>query len=322
MRVALAVSQNSDEPLEGLRIADVPYPEPEPGWTRVKVRAATLNPHDVWTLRGVGHPAERIPIVLGCDGAGVTDDGREVIIYPVLGDPAQGYGDETLDPARSIFSERVDGVLAEYVLVPTANLVPKPKQLDFAECAALGAAWATAYRMIFTRGCLQPGSRVLVQGASGGVAGAAIRMAAAAGAHVCATGRTVEKREYALSMGAHEALEPGRHVPEKVDLVIETVGEATWSHSMRCVRDGGIIVVAGATTGGMPPADLQRIFYRQLSIVGSVMATRTEFEQMLRMLDVTGIRPSVDSRISLDEVVDGYRRMIAGELQGKIVVEF
>lgn len=321
MRAAIATSQNYDAPLSGLVLGERPVPEARPGWTRVRLRAASLNPHDIWTLRGIGHPSERIPIVLGCDGAGVTDDGREVVIHPVYGDANRGGGDLTLDPQRSLLSETTDGTLAEYVLVPDQMIVEKPASLSFAEAASLGVAWGTAYRMLFTRGRVTAGSRVLVQGGNGGVASAAISLASAAGARVYATARTPEKRAFALECGAAAVVEPGARLPERVDVVIETIGEATWSHSLRSLRPGGAVVIAGATSGAMPPADLARVFYQQLSVVGSTGCTLAEFEAMLRTVDGAGLRPRIE-RISFDEIPQGFNRMMRGEVAGKIVVEF
>lgn len=321
MRAAVAVAQNEADPLSGLELRD-DHPEPgrRDGWTRVRVMHSSLNPHDVWTLRGIGHPAERIPIVLGCDAAGLTEDGRRVVIHPVLGDPLRGGGDQTLDPRRALLSETIDGGLADVLSVPDENVVPIPDSLSSAEASCLGVVWGTAYRMLFTRAGVRAGDRVLVQGGAGGVSSAAIAMAAAAGATVYATARSDDKREHAMSMGARLALEPGARLPERVDVVIETVGEATWSHSLRSVRPGGTIVVAGATSGGMPPADLQRVFYQQLRIVGSTGCTRTEFESMLRLLDSTGVRPTFEE-IGFDDIPGGYRRLIAGDVRGKIVVD-
>lgn len=320
MRAAVAVAQHPDRPLDGLVLRETAIPAPPAGWTRVRLRAASLNPHDVWSLRGVGHPPERIPMILGVDGAGVTDDGREVVLYPVLGSADRGHGDETFDPDRAVLSETIDGTLADYIVVPDENVVDKPAWLGFEDAAALGAVWATAYRMLFSRAHVTAGTRVLVQGASGGVAGAAIQLAAAAGATVYATARTAAKRQYALDLGATGALEPGARVPDRVDVVVETVGEATWAHSLRALRPGGTIVIAGATTGGMPPADLQRVFYKQLSIVGSVMCTRAEFVAMLAMLERTGLRPSIDSIIGFGDIPAGYQKLIDGDVRGKIVV--
>lgn len=321
MRAAVAIDQNPDAPLDCIELREWPTPEARPGWARVQLRAASLNPHDLWTLRGIGHPKERIPIVLGCDGAGVTEDGREVVIHPVLGDANRGGGDLTLDPQRALMSETLDGTLAEYVLVPEQMLVDKPASLSFAEAACLGVAWGTAYRMLFTRAGVRAGSRVLVQGGNGGVASAAIALASAAGARVYATARTEEKRAFALACGATEVFEPGARLPERVDAVVETIGEATWSHSLKSLRPGGTVVIAGATSGAMPPADLARIFYQQLSVVGSTGCTLAEFEALLRTVDATGVRPSIET-IGFDEIPDGFARMLSGDVAGKIVVEF
>lgn len=320
MRAAVAVSQDPDNPLAGLELTKRPDPEAQPGWTRVQVKAASLNPHDTWTLRGVGHPADRIPIILGCDAAGVTDDGREVVIYPVMGEAARGGGDQTLDPQRALLSETIDGTLADYIVVPESMIVPKPASLTFVEAACLGVAWGTAYRMLFTRAGVKAGDRVLVQGASGGVASAAIALARAAGARVYATARSESKREFARECGATGAFEPGARLPERVDVVIETVGEASWAHSLRALRPGGTIVIAGATSGAMPPAELHRVFYQQLSIIGSTGCTRPEFEALLRTLDTTGVRPRTEA-IAFADIPAGFERLLAGDVFGKIVVD-
>lgn len=199
MLAATAISQSAADPLSGLVLRDVPEPIPRPGWSRVRVVASSLNMHDVWTLRGVGHPPDRLPIILGCDAAGYDEDGNEVIVHPVIGDPDAGRGDETLDPGRALLSERHDGAFAEYLTVPARNLVPKPDWLSFDEAACLPVAWTTAYRMLFTQARITAGDRVLVQGAGGGVASAAIRLAVAAGAVVYATSRSADKRAEAVS---------------------------------------------------------------------------------------------------------------------------
>lgn len=320
MLAAVAHSQNPNDPLSCLELREVPMPVAPEGWTRVKVKASSLNMHDVWTLRGVGHDPKNIPIILGCDVAGVTDDGREVVVYPVIADPDAGNGDETLDPNRALLSERHDGGFAEYIVVPDRCVIPKPEQLSFEEAACLPVAWSTAYRMLFTQGQLKAGDRVLVQGAGGGVASAAIALAAAAGATVYATSRTADKRALALELGAHAAFESGDRLPERVDLVIETVGEATWGHSLRCLRPGGAIVIAGTTSGTSPEADLGRIFYQQLRILGSTGSTRHEMVSMLRMLASTGLRPRIDRVLPLQRIHEGFAAMMAGETTGKIVI--
>lgn len=321
MRAAVATSQNHDNPLAGLHLQDVPEPEVPPGWAKVRLVTASLNPHDVWTLRGVGHPTERIPMILGCDGAGYTDDGKPVIIYPVVADAARGMGDMTMDPQRSIISELYNGTFADYIVVPESSLVPKPEWLSFEEAAAMGIAWGTAYRMLFSRAGLKAGDRVLVQGASGGVASAAISLAKAAGATVYATARDERKRQFALDIGADAAFEPGARLPERVDIVVETVGEATWSHSLKSLRPGGTVVICGATSGPNANADLNRVFYQQLSIIGSTTCTLAEFYKCLRVMEESGARPVIDHSVTLENIHQGFEALISGDNLGKIVVQ-
>ncbi|MGY4977153.1 zinc-binding dehydrogenase [Streptomyces sp. 900105755] len=320
MLAATAISQSAADPLSGLVLRDVPVPRPKPGWSRVRVVASSLNMHDLWTLRGVGHPPERLPIVLGCDAVGYDEDGNEVIVHPVIGDPDAGRGDETLDPNRALLSEQHDGAFAEYLTVPTRNLVPKPAWLSFDEAACLPVAWGTAYRMLFTQARITAGDRVLVQGAGGGVASAAIRLAVAAGAVVYATSRSEAKRAEALTWGVRAALAPGERLPERVDVVIETVGEATWSHSLKSLRRGGTVVIAGATSGANPPADLARIFYLQGRVLGSTGCTRGELVALLRLMEATGVRPVIDRTLRLTDIHKGFQLMIDGGLTGKLVI--
>jgi NADPH:quinone reductase-like Zn-dependent oxidoreductase len=315
---AYAAAIDPDDPLSGLVIGERPEPEPQPGWVTVDVRAVSLNHHDLWSLRGVGLPAERLPMILGCDAAGVDPEGNEVIVHAVIG--SDGWaGDETLDPKRSLLSEVHQGTLAERVTVPARNLVRKPAELSFEQAACLPTAWLTAYRMLFTRGDLKPGQTVLVQGSSGGVATALIRLASSAGIRVWATGRSEEKRALALSLGADAAFEPGARLPERVDAVMETIGDATWSHSIRSLKPGGVIVISGATTGDAPPAELTRIFFLQLSVVGSTMGTRDELERLTRMVVSRGIEPAISQTRPLADARAGFEAMLAGETSGKIV---
>ena len=237
---ARAVSFDTADPLRGLRVADdAPAPTPPAGWARVRVRAAGLNRHDIFSLQGVGLRADELPRVLGCDGAGLDDEGNAVVVHGVIGDPVVGRGDPVNDPKRSLLSERYDGTFADYVVVPAANVVPKPAELTFEEAACLPTAWLTAYRMLFVNSATRPGDTVLVQGAGGGVSTAAIALARAAGLRVWVTSRTPEKRARAVELGAHAAFEPGARLPERVDAVLESVGQATWAHSVRSLRPGG-----------------------------------------------------------------------------------
>jgi NADPH:quinone reductase-like Zn-dependent oxidoreductase len=319
MLAATCVSQSADEPLTGLEVGERPEPEVPEGWVKVAVKAASLNHHDLWSLRGVGLAAEKLPMILGCDAAGVTEDGQEVVVHGLVGDPSFD-GDETLDPKRSILSELHQGALAEYVVVPKRNLVPKPKELSFEQAACLPTAWLTAYRMLFTQAGLKPGNTVLVQGAGGGVATAAIVLARAAGITVWATSRDEAKRTRALELGAHAVFESGGRLPGKVDAVIETVGKATWSHSLRSLRPGGTVVVSGATSGPDPSADLNRVFFLQLRVVGSTMGTKTELQQLLAFLVATGVRPVIDEVIALKDAARAFEKMATGDVFGKLVL--
>jgi NADPH:quinone reductase-like Zn-dependent oxidoreductase len=319
MLAVTCTSQSADDPLSGLTVGERPDPEVPEGWARVHVKAASLNHHDLWSLRGVGLPADRLPMVLGCDAAGTTDDGTEVVVHGLVGDP-DWAGDETLDPKRSILSERYQGTLAEQVVVPRRNLVPKPAGLSFEEASCLPTAWLTAYRMLFTNAGVSPGDRVLVQGAGGGVATAAIALARAAGLVVWATSRDESKRRRALEIGAHEVFESGARLPARVDAVIETVGKATWGHSMKSLRPGGTLVVSGATSGPDPSADLNRLFFLQLRVVGSTMGTLAELGALIRLLDATGVKPLVADAFPLADARRGFERMASGDVMGKLVL--
>jgi NADPH:quinone reductase-like Zn-dependent oxidoreductase len=318
MLAVYAGSINADDPLAALEVGERPDPEPPDGWVTVEVRAASLNHHDLWSLRGVGLPEDRLPMILGCDAAGVDPDGNEVIVHSVIS--SDGWrGDETLDPKRTLLSELHQGSLAERVAVPRGNLVPKPEALSFEEASCLPTAWLTAYRMLFVKAGVRPGQTVLIQGAGGGVASAAIVLARQAGLRVWVTSRDEAKGRKAVELGAHEAFESGAKLPERVDAVLETVGEATWKHSLRALRPGGTLVVSGSTSGGNPPAELQRVFFLQLSIVGSTMGTRDELEQLARLCEASGVRPEIDRVLKLADARDGFAAMASGDVFGKIV---
>ncbi len=320
MRAVYAESINPENPLAGLVVGERPEPTPAEGWTRIAVKAASLNHHDLWTLRGVGIKEEQLPMILGCDAAGIDENtGDEVVVHAVINAPGW-HGDDTLDPRRTLLSEKHQGSLAEYVIVPTRNVVPKPADLSWGEAACLSTAWLTAYRMLFTQAQLKPGQSVLVQGASGGVATACISMARAAGLRVYATARTEAKQGRAVELGAHDAFESGARLPERVDAVMETVGEATWAHSLKALKPGGAIVVSGATSGSAPAADLSRVFFLQLRVLGSTMGTKDELTGLISFLHATGLRPLIDRELPLEQAADGLAAMAAGDLVGKIVL--
>jgi NADPH:quinone reductase-like Zn-dependent oxidoreductase len=317
---AYAARISPDDPLSGLEVGERPDPDVPDGWVLVDVRAATLNHHDLWSLRGVGLDADKLPMILGCDAAGIDSDGNEVVVHAVIGDPSVAGGDETLDPKRSLLSERYQGTLAEKVAVPKRNLVPKPAGLSFAEAACLPTAWLTAYRMLVTRGRLPENGTVLVQGAGGGVATAAIAIARALGATVYATSRDAEKRARAERLGA-QTVETGARLPERVDVVIETVGKATMDHSLKSLKPGGRCVTSGSTSGHDATIDLRRVFFLQQEIVGSTMGTRDELGALLALCADTGLRPVVDSTYALADARKAFERLEAGEVFGKIVLD-
>jgi NADPH:quinone reductase-like Zn-dependent oxidoreductase len=310
---------STDDPLSGLVVGERPDPDVPAGWAKVTVKAASLNHHDLWSLRGVGLREEALPMILGCDAAGYDEDGNEVVVHAVVNDPTWA-GDQTLDPKRSLLSERYQGTFAESVVVPRGNVIPKPASLSFAEAACLPTAWLTAYRMLFVQGDLKPGDTVLVQGAGGGVATALIMLARAGGLKVLATSRDEAKRARALEIGAHEVFESGARLPVKVDAVMETVGRATWSHSVRSLRPGGAIVISGTTSGpNVDDAELTRIFFLQLRVVGSTMGTTSELASLVNLMDATGVRPLIDRELPMDRAPEGFAAMADGDLFGKIV---
>jgi len=314
MRAAYATRFDADDPLSALAVGERPEPtHPGPDWVTVEVRASSLNHHDLWSLRGVGLAEDRLPMILGCDAAGVDPDGNEVVVFPVVPDPADPRG-------MSILSERHPGTLAERVAVPRANLVPKPAELSFVEAACLPTAWLTAYRMLTTQGRVGDGESVLVQGAGGGVATAAVVLAVALGKRVYATSRDPRKRERVATLGA-TALPPGARLPERVDVVIETVGAATFDHSLKSAAPGARIVVAGATSGHEPVVNLRRVFAMQLEIIGSSMGTAAELAALLDLCVARGIRPVVDGVYGFSRVTEAFARLHSGEVFGKVVLD-
>ncbi|WP_406829949.1 zinc-binding dehydrogenase [Pedococcus sp. KACC 23699] len=319
MLAVYAARQSADDPLSGLEVGERPEPKAREGWTTVTLKTAGLNHHDVWSLRGVGLAADRLPMILGCDGAGVDPDGNEVIIHAVV--PSDGWrGDETLDPRRTLLSELHDGTLAQQVAVPTGNLVPKPAGLSWEHAACLSTAWLTAYRMLFTQAGLTPGATVLVQGAGGGVATALVQLGEAAGYRMWVTTRDEAKGARALEIGADRAFASGERLPERVDAVMETVGAATWSHSVNSLNPGGAIVISGATSGDAPAkAELTKIFFKQLRVLGSTMGTRSELERLAAFVTQQGIEPVVDSVMPLEQARDGFATMAGGDVFGKVV---
>ncbi|BCJ66551.1 zinc-binding dehydrogenase [Polymorphospora rubra] len=314
MRAAYASKFDDDNPLAALAVGDRPEPVP-PGddWVTVEVRASSLNHHDLWSLRGVGLGAGQLPMILGCDAAGIDDRGNEVVVYPVVPTPADPRG-------MSILSEHHQGTFAERVAVPRANLVPKPAELSFADAACLPTAWLTAYRMLTTKGRVDEAEAVLVQGAGGGVATAAVVLALALGKRVYATSRDAAKRDRIAELGA-TALEPGARLPERVGVVIETVGAATFDHSLKSAAAGARIVVSGATAGHEPKVNLRRVFAMQLEILGTSMGSAAELADLLALCRDRSVRPVIDSVHGFSAVEQAFARLHSGAVFGKVVLD-
>ena len=313
MRAAYASATKPDEPLAALTVGDLPEPAVPEDWVPVEVRASSLNHHEIWSLRGVGLPADRLPMILGCDAAGIDPDGNEVVVHAVVPDSSDPRG-------LSLLSERYPGTLAERVSVPKENLLPKPAGMSFLDAACLPTAWLTAFHMLTTKGRVDEAEAVLVQGAGGGVATAAIMLALAKGKRVYATTRDAAKRERVAALGA-TAVEPGQRLPERVDVVIESVGAPTFDHSMKSANPEARIVVCGATGGHLATIDLRRVFAMRLQILGSTMGDVNELRALLDLMVEKAIRPVIDSTYGFSAVADAFARLNSGEAFGKIAID-
>ncbi|TMR34123.1 quinone oxidoreductase family protein [Actinomadura geliboluensis] len=328
MFAVTATKIDADNPLNGLTAGERPDPDVPDGWTTVTVKAAALNHHDLWSLKGVGLPADRLPMILGCDAAGVDEDGNEVIVHSVIGDPGRGGGDETLDPKRSLLSETYPGTLAEKVAVPRRNLVPKPAGLSFEEAACLPTAWLTAYRMLFDKAGLQPGASVLVQGAGGGVATAAIALASAAGYRVYATSRSEAKRERARELGADEAVdyrEPGwAGKVGPVDVVFDGVGGDVAREAFTLLRSGGRMVSFGLASGEWASIPEEDAAGRGVTLVRPQATPEQLREFTVSALQEAAqgrLRPVIGRRFPLEGAADAHRAIESRSTVGKTLLE-
>ncbi|MER5224573.1 quinone oxidoreductase family protein [Streptomyces flaveus] len=305
------------DPVSALVVGDRPEPAVPEGWAVVEVRAASVNHHDIWSLRGIGLAEQNLPMVLGCDAAGVDEDGQEVVVHAVIQEPAR----RGAPAVRSVLSERHQGTFAERVAVPRENLIPKPAELSFAEAACLPTAWLTAHTMLFRQAGVSAGDTVLVQGASGGLSTALIMLGRAAGLRIWATGRTADKRDYASRIGAHEVFPNSARLPERVDAVMDSVGEATWTHSLKALRPEGTLVVAGATSGHVAKTEIARIFAHRLRIVGTAMGGSDDLRKLLRFCALHKITPPVHDVLPLSRAREAFAAVADGEVRGKIVLQ-
>jgi NADPH:quinone reductase-like Zn-dependent oxidoreductase len=309
-----------DDPLSALKIGELAGPDVPEGWVRVRVSHASLNRHDVFTLRGMsGHPEGiTYPIILGNDAAGTLEDGTAVIIYPVMGSE-DWRGDETLDPRWHIPSEFIHGTFADYAVVPQRNAIPLPKDLSPLHASVLGTAWLTAYRALFTKSGLRAGETVLVQGATGGMATALIQLGQAAGFEVWVTSRSKEGQARARALGAHRSFPSNKALPRKVRAVIDNVGSDSWAHSIFSLARGGTLVTVGGTTGFEVTLNLLPVFADQLTITGSIMGTRQDMEDMACLIARAGIEPEIGVILPMERAEEGFRAMWEGRTHGKTV---
>jgi NADPH:quinone reductase-like Zn-dependent oxidoreductase len=313
-----AIRIHEDGGPEVLRYEDAPEPEPGPGEMLIQLRAASLNRLDLWVRAGL--PSVPKPRILGADGAGLDPEGRRVVINPGI-----EHGDRI-----SVVGEHMDGTHAELVAVPQSNVYPIPDELSFEEAAAFPLVFETAYRMLVTRAGLREGEWVLVWGAGSGIGTATIVLARALGARVVATSSSDAKVELARGLGAEavvnhktgDVLEAVRKATggAGADVVVEHVGEATWQTSLQAVRAHGRIAVCGATSGPNPKAALHRVWWKQLTILGSTMGTKEDFEGAFELVKSGKAKPVVDSVYPLAEARAAHERMEAGEHFGKVVL--
>ena len=315
-----AIRIHEDGGPEVLRYEDAPEPQPGPGEVVVRLRAASLNHLDLWVRKGL--PSVPKPRILGADGAGIREDtGERVVINPGL-----EHGDTI-----AVVGEHMDGTHAELVAVPETNVYPLPDELSFEDAAAFPLVFETAYRLLVTKAGLAEGEWVLLWGIGSGVGTAGLTIAKALGARALVTSSSDEKLERARELGADATVNHAdgdviAAVKEAtagpgVDVVLEHVGEATWQRSLRAARPFGRIAVCGATTGANPPAALHRIWWKQLTIYGSTMGTKEDFEAAYELVKSGRAKPVIDSVYPLAEARAAHERMEAGEQFGKIVFE-
>ncbi|KAF9889742.1 hypothetical protein FE257_007048 [Aspergillus nanangensis] len=319
MLAASVTAPSVENPLSGLKVGQVPLPTVPEGWVRVKMSTAGINYHDIFTLQGFATHPLNFPRILGCEGCGSLEDGTPLILYPVMNDPNY-LGDETLDPARHVFHEITEGTLAEYIVAPARNVLPRPAELDATDGAVLGISWLTAYRMLFTKSGLRPGQTMLVQGSSGGVSTALIQLGAAAGMRVWCTGRSAEKRALGAKLGAERTFAPGESLPSQVEAVFDTSGAATWDHSLASVKPGGSIVTCGAHGGFKISMDLLRVFNDQISIHGVYAGTLREFKDLIQFVVEKKISPMIGAVVPLSEAHRAMKGMLEGCTSGKTVI--
>jgi len=326
---------------EFLKIGSFPDPKPVAGEVVVRMIAASVNHVDLYMRDSGAGISHELPLVMGVDGAGVVEDpngaanvkkGDRVAIFPATycgRCPRCVEGEQVLCDHVNFFGENRHGTFAEYIALPAANVFAAPSSVTLSEIAALPVAYLTAWRMIFSKGAIEPGQKVLIFGVGGGVSLAALQLAKLAGAQVAVTSTSVEKLEKAKALGADLAVATDGDVvgeimrwtdKQGVDLVIDNVGEATWPKGLRSLRKGGRIVCCGSTSGGAPSAELQRLFVRQISVHGSSLANPADFKKLLAVIASGKLKPLIDRSYKLDDAKDALARLEQRGQFGKITL--
>ncbi len=328
---------------EVVSVGQRPKPVRQAGHVLVRLHAATLNRVDIYMRDSGAGITHQLPQIMGLDGAGTVEEadandpvlrpGQAVVLHPAIGCGRCEFclrGEVVLCVAVQYLGEHRDGTLAQWVSVPAPNVFPMPAGLSFTEAAALGVNHLTAWRMLFTKAQLKPWETVLIFGIGGGVSLAALQLARLAGARAIVTSRDPAKLERARLLGADHLIDSSTQDVAKavlaatngrgVDVVIENVGAAVWSAAMKSLVRGGRLVTCGATTGDQPPADLRRIFIRQLQILGSTLGNFDEFRDLLNLVARTGLRPIIDSEFSLDQTHAALDRLESGAQFGKVAI--
>jgi NADPH:quinone reductase-like Zn-dependent oxidoreductase len=338
MKAAILHTRGAD----GVAIRDVDRPARPQGWALVRMLAASVNRVDLYMRDSGAGITHDLPLIMGVDGVGEiaeTDEGSQfasgdrVILYPYEFCGTCRYcaaGDQPLCTTARIPGEHRDGTFAEYIALPEASIRRLPPGADIHQAAALGVAWLTAWRMVFGKAPMGPGRIVLVVGAGGGVSEAAAQLAHMAGARVIVTTSGKAKLDHFREMGIEAIDYREEDVVKSVmrltgkegaDVVIDNVGEATWPQSLKCLARGGHIVTCGATTGGAPSAELQRLFIRQLHVHGSTMGSLEEFRHLIAAFEGGRFTPCIDSVYPLDQVPAAFARLEEPDRLGKIVID-
>lgn len=327
---------------ECVEVREVERPQRKPGEALVRIEAGTLNQVDLYMRNSGAGITHELPLQMGLDGAGVVEEvdadetrlavDQKVVVFPGITCGKCEFcqcGDDVLCTRMKLMGEHVDGTFAQWLSVPVDNLFPMPGHLSFMQAAALGVNFLTAWRMLYTRAQLKPWETVLVFGVGGGVSLAAMQLAKSSGAKVIVTSRDDAKLDKALALGADEAINSKAQDVVKrvmaltdgrgVDVVVENIGEAVWSSAMRSLVRGGRLVTCGATSGGQPSADLQRLFIRQLQIIGSTSGNAAEFRELLAYMERHRLVPVIDSVFSLEDIHAALNYLESGnEKMGKV----